>query len=140
MLIFFLLVAAGAVTGSKGGSYESPSHDRLVYVTTCLIGHQVEVQLKNGSIYNGIFHVTNTDKDFGMFCCIYFYWFLSYSRLLFWTIISFRNILLFPIFGDFWNLSYFNKTLFRSYCLIGIWLGRSKIDSCSCFHNWFYRS
>ncbi|RZC10500.1 H/ACA ribonucleoprotein complex subunit 2-like protein isoform C [Glycine soja] len=63
------LTNTGAVTGSKGGSYESPSHDRLVYVTTCLIGHQVEVQLKNGSIYNGIFHVTNTDKDFG--CCYY---------------------------------------------------------------------
>lgn len=68
---FFLLVFTGAVTGSKGGSYESPSHDRLVYVTTCLIGHQVEVQVKNGSIYSGIFHATNTDKDFGMFCCIF---------------------------------------------------------------------
>ncbi|KAL5156737.1 Polyadenylate-binding protein-interacting protein 3 [Glycine soja] len=59
-------VVTGAVTGSKGGSYESPSHDRLVYVTTCLIGHQVEVQVKNGSIYSGIFHATNTDKDFGI--------------------------------------------------------------------------
>ncbi|RZB84421.1 polyadenylate-binding protein-interacting protein 3-like isoform X1 [Glycine soja] len=59
-------VFTGAVTGSKGGSYESPSHDRLVYVTTCLIGHQVEVQVKNGSIYSGIFHATNTDKDFGI--------------------------------------------------------------------------
>ena len=52
------------MTGSKG--YESPSRDRLVYVTTCLIGHQVEVQVKNGSIYSGVFHATN-EKDFGMF-------------------------------------------------------------------------
>lgn len=55
--------------GSKGGNCESPSHDRLVYLTTCLIGHQVEVQVKNGSTYSGVFHATNTDKDFGMFCC-----------------------------------------------------------------------
>ncbi|CAJ1955489.1 unnamed protein product [Sphenostylis stenocarpa] len=60
------LANTGAVTGSKGASYESPSHDRLVYITTCLIGHQVEVQVKNGSTYSGIFHATNTDKDFGI--------------------------------------------------------------------------
>jgi len=42
-------------------------HDRLVYVTTCLIGQQVQVQVKNGSIYSGIFHATDTHKDFGMF-------------------------------------------------------------------------
>ncbi|XP_027344282.1 polyadenylate-binding protein-interacting protein 3-like isoform X2 [Abrus precatorius] len=60
------LTSTGAVTGSKCGSYESPSHDRLVYVTTCLIGHQVKVQVKNGSIYSGIFHATNADKDFGI--------------------------------------------------------------------------
>ncbi|XP_057455412.1 polyadenylate-binding protein-interacting protein 3-like isoform X2 [Lotus japonicus] len=61
-----LTSTAGAVTGSEGSSYESPSHDRLVYITTCLIGHQVEVQVNNGSIYSGIFHATNTDKDFGI--------------------------------------------------------------------------
>lgn len=65
-----ILTSAGAVTSSKGGSYESPSRDRLVYLTTCLIGQQVEVQVKNGSIYSGIFHATNTEKDFGMFCYV----------------------------------------------------------------------
>ncbi|QHN94863.1 polyadenylate-binding protein-interacting protein 3 isoform X2 [Arachis ipaensis] len=60
------LASTGAVTGCKGGGYESPSHDRLVYVTTCLIGHQVEVQVKNGSMYSGIFHATNADNDFGI--------------------------------------------------------------------------
>ncbi|KAJ7951548.1 polyadenylate-binding protein-interacting protein 3-like [Quillaja saponaria] len=59
------LTSTGAA-GSKAGSYESPSRDRLVYVTTCLIGHQVEVQVKNGSTYSGIFHATNADKDFGI--------------------------------------------------------------------------
>ncbi|XLR56795.1 hypothetical protein S83_007467, partial [Arachis hypogaea] len=54
------------VTGCKGGGYESRSHDRLVYVTICLIGHQVEVQVKNGSMHYGIFHATNTDNDFGI--------------------------------------------------------------------------
>lgn len=71
MLIFFFFVVKGAVTGSKGGNYENPSHDRLVYVTTCLVGHQVEVHLKNGSTYSGVFHATNTEKDFGMFYCIF---------------------------------------------------------------------
>ncbi|KAJ7963228.1 polyadenylate-binding protein-interacting protein 3-like [Quillaja saponaria] len=53
-------------TSSKAGSYQSPSRDRLVYVTTNLIGHQVEVQVINGSTYSGIFHATNADKDFGI--------------------------------------------------------------------------
>lgn len=53
-------------TGTKSGNYESPSRDRLVYLTTCLIGHHVEVQVKNGSIYSGIFHATNAEKDFGI--------------------------------------------------------------------------
>lgn len=74
MIFYFtsllIFTVTGAVTGSRGDNYESPSRDRLVYLTTCLIGHQVEVQVKNGSIYSGIFHATNTDKDFGMFCSV----------------------------------------------------------------------
>jgi hypothetical protein len=63
----------GAMTGGKAGGYGSPSRDRVIYVTTRLIGHQVEVQVKDGSIYSGIFHATNTtEKDFGMFCWIWF--------------------------------------------------------------------
>lgn len=54
-------------SGGRSGGSESPSRDRLVYLTTCLIGHQVEVQVKSGAVYNGIFHATNADKDFGMF-------------------------------------------------------------------------
>lgn len=53
-------------TGRKSGNSESPSRDRLVYMTTCLIGHNVEVQVENGSVYSGIFHATNADRDFGM--------------------------------------------------------------------------
>ncbi|RYQ88911.1 hypothetical protein Ahy_B09g095822 isoform C [Arachis hypogaea] len=62
-VLIFVIVA---VTGSKSGTYESPSRDRLVYVTSSLLGHHVEVQVKNGSIYSGIFHATNTEKDFGI--------------------------------------------------------------------------
>ncbi|KAG2379988.1 Polyadenylate-binding protein-interacting protein [Vigna angularis] len=60
------LAGTGIVTDSKGVGYGSPSHDRLVYLTSCLIGQHVEVQVKNGSIYSGIFHATNTDKDYGI--------------------------------------------------------------------------
>lgn len=62
MLIFLLI---GMVTGNIGDGH---SHDRLVYFTACLIGQQVEVHVKDGSIYSGIFHATNAEKDFGMFC------------------------------------------------------------------------
>lgn len=53
-------------TGSKIGGYASPSRDRLVYISTCFIGHHVDVQVKNGSIYSGIFHAANAEKDFGI--------------------------------------------------------------------------
>lgn len=61
----------GVLNGSKVGGYdESPSRDRLIYLTTCLIGHHVEVQVKNGSIFSGIFHATNAERDFGTFHCL----------------------------------------------------------------------
>lgn len=50
----------------KGGGFESSPRDRLFYVTACLIGHQVEVQVLDGSVFSGILHATNADKDFGM--------------------------------------------------------------------------
>lgn len=50
----------------KGGAYQSLSHDRLVYITTCLVGHQVEVQVTDGSVFSGILHATSGEKDFGM--------------------------------------------------------------------------
>lgn len=50
----------------KGGAYQSLSHDRLVYITTCLVGHQVEVQVTDGSVFSGILHATSGEKDFGI--------------------------------------------------------------------------
>ncbi|KAI9119825.1 hypothetical protein K1719_009214 [Acacia pycnantha] len=57
---------ASTVTGTKGDNHESPLRDRLLYIATCLIGQQVEVRVKSGSIYSGIFHAANADKDFGI--------------------------------------------------------------------------
>ncbi|XP_056842003.1 uncharacterized protein LOC108862772 isoform X2 [Raphanus sativus] len=56
---------------SKSSSNVSPhrretSRDSLVYLTTCMIGHLVEVHLKNGSVYRGIFHAADMEKDFGI--------------------------------------------------------------------------
>ncbi|KAJ8445563.1 hypothetical protein Cgig2_012451 [Carnegiea gigantea] len=56
----------GNAGGSIGGESESLSRDRLVYLTTCLIGHHVEVQVTNGSVFSGIFHASNADGDFGV--------------------------------------------------------------------------
>lgn len=58
--------SAGVPAGSNDGDYGSPSLERLVYLTTCLIGHRVEVQVTDGSVYSGIFHTTNAEKDFGI--------------------------------------------------------------------------
>lgn len=61
------LFGTGSSNGIKAGRVTSPSRDRLIYVLTCLVGHRVEVHVKNGSIISGIFHATNADKDFGMY-------------------------------------------------------------------------
>ncbi|KAL8242719.1 hypothetical protein R6Q59_013021 [Mikania micrantha] len=62
---FSRMTTAGLETENKGG-VESPSRHRLVYTTTCLIGHQVDVQVSDGSVFTGIFHATNAEKDFGI--------------------------------------------------------------------------
>ncbi|XP_076884994.1 polyadenylate-binding protein-interacting protein 3-like [Bidens hawaiensis] len=53
-------------TSGDKGEVDSPPRERLVYLTTCLIGHQVEVQVNDGSVYSGVFHATNAEKDFGI--------------------------------------------------------------------------
>ncbi|KAF9617427.1 hypothetical protein IFM89_036388 [Coptis chinensis] len=59
--------SAGPLNGNKVGGGESPLRERLIFLTTCFIGHPVEVQLKNGSIISGIFHATDAfDKEFGI--------------------------------------------------------------------------
>ncbi|XP_062219067.1 polyadenylate-binding protein-interacting protein 4-like isoform X2 [Phragmites australis] len=56
---------SSAENGGKLG-HASHSRDRLIYVLTQLIGHPVDVHVKNGSVFSGIFHATNSDKDFGV--------------------------------------------------------------------------
>ncbi|XP_066321702.1 polyadenylate-binding protein-interacting protein 4-like isoform X1 [Miscanthus floridulus] len=61
--------SSGGFTNSENGiklGHGSHSRDRLIYVLTQLIGHHVDVHVKNGSIISGIFHATNSDKDFGV--------------------------------------------------------------------------
>ncbi|XP_024006325.1 polyadenylate-binding protein-interacting protein 3 isoform X2 [Eutrema salsugineum] len=52
--------------GREAGSVDSPYRDLFVYLTTCKIGHHVEVHLKNGSVYSGIFHSTDVKNNFGI--------------------------------------------------------------------------
>ncbi|XP_048538459.1 polyadenylate-binding protein-interacting protein 4-like isoform X2 [Triticum urartu] len=61
--------SSGGFTSAENGGklgHANPSRDRLVYVMTQIIGHHVDVHVKNGSVISGIFHATNTDKDFGI--------------------------------------------------------------------------
>jgi hypothetical protein len=53
---------------TKNGDPES-----LLCLTACLIGQTVEVQVKNGSVYSGIFHTANADKDYGLSKCHCFF-------------------------------------------------------------------
>lgn len=62
-----MAIVVGSMANSKAGGNLSPSRDRLVYFSTRLIGHHVEVQVKNGSIYSGIYYAANVDKDMGKF-------------------------------------------------------------------------
>ncbi|XP_042019572.1 polyadenylate-binding protein-interacting protein 3-like isoform X1 [Salvia splendens] len=50
---------------SVADSHESNSCDRLIYLTTCLIGHKVEVQVQDGSLFSGIFHAIS-GEDYGV--------------------------------------------------------------------------
>ncbi|PKU61794.1 hypothetical protein MA16_Dca023572 [Dendrobium catenatum] len=54
-----------AMNGGKIVPASSPSSDRLIYVSSCLIGLHVEVHVKNGSTFSGIFYSVNA-KDFGI--------------------------------------------------------------------------
>ncbi len=46
----------------------------LVFMYTCLIGQQVEVQTKNGQVFSGIFHAAKIEsKDFGEVMSITYY-------------------------------------------------------------------
>lgn len=57
---FFFLV-----DGGKAASVDTPSRDPFVYLATCKIGHHVEVHLRNGSVYSGIFHAADVENNFG---------------------------------------------------------------------------
>ncbi|XP_057856372.1 polyadenylate-binding protein-interacting protein 4 isoform X2 [Cryptomeria japonica] len=56
----------GNVNISKSGGFGQPMHDRFLFMTTCLVGRHVEVQVKNGSIFSGIFHSTHAENDNGV--------------------------------------------------------------------------
>ncbi|XP_047962949.1 polyadenylate-binding protein-interacting protein 3-like isoform X2 [Salvia hispanica] len=58
-------IKGDTATSFLNKTHESNSCDRLIYLTTCLIGHQVEVQVHDGSVYSGIFHAIS-EGDYGV--------------------------------------------------------------------------
>ncbi|KAI3988299.1 hypothetical protein MKX01_012088 [Papaver californicum] len=44
----------------------SSLNDALLFTTMCIIGLEVEVQVKNGSVYSGIFHTASAENDYGV--------------------------------------------------------------------------
>eukprot|EP01018_Ginkgo_biloba_P022916 Gb_33048 [translate_table: standard] len=59
-------IVEGKVSVSKSRGLGRPLDNYLLFMTLCLIGQPVEVQVKNGSIFSGIFHATNAEKDYGV--------------------------------------------------------------------------
>lgn len=41
--------------------------DVLLFTTMCIVGHPVDVYVKDGSIYSGTFHTACVDKEYGRF-------------------------------------------------------------------------
>ncbi|CAN6463527.1 unnamed protein product [Victoria cruziana] len=48
------------------GGIPSSSNDALIFTTMCVVGLPVEVQVRDGSIYAGIFHTACIEKDYGV--------------------------------------------------------------------------
>ncbi|XP_031478440.1 uncharacterized protein LOC116249330 [Nymphaea colorata] len=58
-------MASKSIQQMNGGIL-SPSNDALIYTTMCVVGLPVEVQVKDGSIYAGIFHTACIERDYGV--------------------------------------------------------------------------
>lgn len=50
--------------------------EALIFATLCIIGLPVDVHVKDGSVYSGIFHTASVENEYGMSCmlCSYFHW------------------------------------------------------------------
>ena len=47
-------------------SSSSIVNDALLLTTMCIIGFPVDVHIKDGSVYSGIFHTASVDDHYGM--------------------------------------------------------------------------
>lgn len=54
------------VVSDDGSSVSGSLSEALLFTTLCIIGLPVEVQVKDGSVYCGIFHTACTEKDYGI--------------------------------------------------------------------------
>ncbi|XP_022716913.1 polyadenylate-binding protein-interacting protein 4 isoform X2 [Durio zibethinus] len=54
--------------GLKNGAEEEncSMNEALLFATMCIIGLPVDVHLKDGSVYSGIFHTASVEKEFGI--------------------------------------------------------------------------
>jgi hypothetical protein len=50
--------------------------EALIFATLCIIGLPVDVHVKDGSVYSGIFHTASAEDEYGMsyMLCSYFHW------------------------------------------------------------------
>lgn len=74
----------------SSSSSSSSLSDALLFATMCIIGLPVDVHVKDGSVYSGIFHTASVDKDYGAFlfdCAVsfslinFFQFFFSENRV-----------------------------------------------------------
>lgn len=53
-------------------------NESLLFATMCIIGLPVDVHLKDGSVYSGIFHTASVQKEYGAFLAFQFSAFLGF--------------------------------------------------------------
>ena len=55
---------------TEDGPLSSSLSDALLFATMCIIGLPVDVHVKDGSVYSGIFHTASVENEYGVFCLV----------------------------------------------------------------------
>ncbi|PON65217.1 Ataxin 2, SM domain containing protein [Parasponia andersonii] len=56
----------GNESPSSSSSSSSSTSEDLLYATLCLVGLHVDVQVRDGSVYSGVFHTASLENDFNI--------------------------------------------------------------------------
>lgn len=73
----------GRVEKESTACTPSPSlTESLLFATLCLVGLPVDVHVKDGSVYSGVFHTASVEKGYGEWSILTFSWVLYLGLVL----------------------------------------------------------